>query len=126
MITKSIIYEVIDLKFSSSVLLVRNLKPNYHQVVNILFKTMTYYAKVATLNLPYVGKTSKQYFLSISMHHATNLEYLQFFNIIQERKSTTKKIQTILSQCFVNKQNLHFEIDAITTIICTHKIDVEE
>ncbi len=56
MITKSIVYEVIDLKFSSSVLLVGDLKPNYHQVVNILFETMTYYAKVATLNLPHVGK----------------------------------------------------------------------
>jgi hypothetical protein len=56
---------------------------------------MTYYAKVA--------KTTKQHFLSIPMSHVIDLEYLQFHNNMQERKPTTKEIQTILSQCFLNK-----------------------
>jgi hypothetical protein len=30
--------------------------PNYHQFINILFRTITYFAKVATLNLHHVGK----------------------------------------------------------------------
>jgi hypothetical protein len=71
-------------------------------------------------------KTTKQHFLSISMNHGTNFEYLQFLNIIQERKPTTKEIQTILSQCFLNKQNTYFEMDTTMTIFCTHKTYVEE
>jgi hypothetical protein len=47
-------------------------------------------------------KTTKQHFLSISMDHATNFEYLQFLNIIQERKPISKEIQTILSQFVFN------------------------
>jgi hypothetical protein len=65
---------------------------------------MTYYTKVATLNISHVGKQQNNLFLSISMCHVTNLEYLQFFNLICENKTITKEIQTILSQCFVNKQ----------------------
>ncbi len=60
------------------------------------------------------------------MNHGTNFEYLQFLNIIQERKPTTKEIQTILSQCFLNKQNTYFEMDTTMTIFCTHKTYVEE
>jgi hypothetical protein len=71
-------------------------------------------------------KTTKQHFLSISMHHAIDLEYLQFINIIRERKPTTKEIQTILSQCFRNKQNICPKMDATTIILCTHKKNVEE
>jgi len=37
------------------ILIVGNLA-NYHQFVNILFETITYFAKVVTLNLPHVGK----------------------------------------------------------------------
>jgi hypothetical protein len=67
-------------------------------------------------------EVAKQHFLSIAMCHATDLEYLQFFTIIQKRKLTTKEIQTILPQFFLNKQNIDFEMDSNTTIICTHKI----
>jgi hypothetical protein len=67
-------------------------------------------------------KVAKQHFLSIAMCHVIDLEYLQFFTIIQERKLTTKEIQTILPQFFINKQNIDFEMDSNTTIICTHKI----
>jgi hypothetical protein len=35
--------------------------------------------------------------------HAIDLEYLQFHNNMWERKPTSKEIQTILSQCFLNK-----------------------
>jgi len=71
-------------------------------------------------------KTTKQYFLSISMNHGTNFEYLQFLNIIQERKPTTKEIQTILSQCFLNKIYIYFEMDTTTTIFCIHNTYVEK
>jgi hypothetical protein len=46
--------------------------------------------------------------------------------IIRERKPITKEIQGILSQCFVNKQNIHSTIDATTTVFCTHKTNVEK
>jgi hypothetical protein len=58
-------------------------------------------------------ETTKQHFLSISMNHGTNFEYLQFLNIIQERKPKTKEIQTILSQCFLNKQNMYSKMDTL-------------
>jgi len=38
--------------------------------------------------------------LSISMCHATNPGYIQFFNIIQERKPTKKEIKKVLSSFF--------------------------
>jgi len=37
-------------------------------------------------------KMAQQHFLSISMCHATNPKYLQFLNIIREKKPTTKEI----------------------------------
>jgi len=43
-------------------------------------------------------------FLSISMCHATDPGYTQFFNIIQERKPTTKEILKVLSSCFLQIQ----------------------
>jgi hypothetical protein len=60
------------------------------------------------------------------MNHGTNFEYLQFLNIIQERKSISKEIQTILSQCFLNKKYIYSEMDTTTTIFCTHKTYVEQ
>jgi hypothetical protein len=60
------------------------------------------------------------------MNHGTYFEYLQFLNIIQERKPTIKEIQTILSQCFLNKQNIYSEMDITTTIFCIHNTYVEE
>jgi hypothetical protein len=60
------------------------------------------------------------------MHHVIDIECFQFLNIIREKESTTKKIQTILSQCSRNKQNIHFKMDATTIILCTHKTNVEE
>ncbi len=71
-------------------------------------------------------KTTKRHFLSISMHHAINLGYLQFLNIIREKKPTIKKIQTISSQCSRNKQNIRSKMDATTIIFCTHKTNVKE
>jgi len=60
------------------------------------------------------------------MNHGTYFEYLQFLNIIQERKPTIKEIQTILSQSFLNKQNIYSEMDITTTFFCIHKTYVEE
>jgi phenylalanine-4-hydroxylase len=45
-------------------------------------------------------KMAQQHFLSISMHCATYLEYLQFLNIIRKRKLTTKEIHKVLSSFF--------------------------
>ncbi len=42
-------------------------------------------------SMPY-WKMAQQHFLSISMHHATYPKYLQFLNIIWEKKSTIKEI----------------------------------
>jgi hypothetical protein len=42
------------------------------------------------------------------MCHATDLEYLQFFTIIQERKLTTKETQTILPQFFYKLKKYRF------------------
>jgi hypothetical protein len=55
------------------------------------------------------------------MNRDIDFEYLQFLNIIQERKPTTKEIQAILSQCYI-----YNEMDTTTTIFCTHKTYVEE
>jgi hypothetical protein len=41
-------------------------------------------------------------------------------------KAKTKEIQTILSLCLKNKQNIHFEMDVTSTILCTHKTNVVE
>jgi hypothetical protein len=41
-------------------------------------------------------------------------------------KAKTKKIQTVLSLCLKNKQNIHFEMDVTSTILCTHKTNVVE
>jgi ATP-dependent exoDNAse (exonuclease V) alpha subunit len=71
-------------------------------------------------------KMAQQHFLSILMCHGTNLKYLQFLNIIQEKKPTIKEIQKVLSPCFLQIQEINFHIDRTTTILCTHKIDVEK
>jgi len=60
------------------------------------------------------------------MRHATNPKYLQFFNIIWERKPTTKEIQKLFSPCFLQIQEIDFYIDRTTLILCTHKLDVEK
>jgi hypothetical protein len=60
------------------------------------------------------------------MHHAIDLEYLQFLNIIRERKPRIKEIQTILSHYSRLKQNICSKLDATTIILCTHKTNVEE
>jgi hypothetical protein len=88
---------------------------------------MTYYAKVVTLNMSHDEKLKNNFFLSISMCHVTSPKFLQFLNFLREYKPIIKKLQTILSQCFINKHNIHFEMDAITTTISfTYKTNVEE
>jgi hypothetical protein len=49
------------------------------------------------------------------MCHATYLEYLQFFDIIQEGKPTTKEVQKVLSSCFLQIQEIVFHIDRTIT-----------
>jgi hypothetical protein len=44
-------------------------------------------------------------FLSISMCHATNFGYIQFFNIIQKRKPTTKEFKKFYHHVFANSTN---------------------
>jgi hypothetical protein len=75
--------------------------------------------------MPY-WKMAQQHFLSISMHHATDPKYLQFPNIIWEKKPTIKEIQKLFSPCCLQIQEIDFPIDRTTTILCTHKIDVEK
>jgi hypothetical protein len=60
------------------------------------------------------------------MCHAIDPGYIQFFNIIQEGKPTTKEIKKVLSSCFLQIQEIDFPIDRTITILCTHKINVEK
>ncbi len=53
------------------------------------------------------------------MCHGTNPKYLQFLNIIQEKKPTTKEIQKVFSLCFLEIQEIDFHINRTTTILCT-------
>jgi hypothetical protein len=76
-------------------------------------------------SMPY-WKMAQQHFLSISMHHATDPKYLQFPNIIWEKKPTIKEIQKLFSPCCLQIQEIDFPIDRTTTILCTHKVDVEK
>ncbi len=49
------------------------------------------------------------------MCHAIDPKYLQFFNIIQKKKPTTKEIQKVLSSCFLQIQEIDFHIDKTIT-----------
>jgi hypothetical protein len=42
--------------FETNLVFLLETLPNYHQFVNIIFETIKIYAKVATLNLPHIGK----------------------------------------------------------------------
>jgi hypothetical protein len=52
------------------------------------------------------------------MCHGTNPKYLQFLNIIQEKKPTTKEIQKVFSLCFLEIQE--------PQQFFVHKINVEK
>ena len=65
-----------------------------------------------------------QHKLQISVCHASDPTYLQFLNIIRDRKPIESEIEATLSTCFVNELELTGHIHADTTILCSHRQDV--
>ncbi len=60
------------------------------------------------------------------MRHVSVLIYLQFLNIIQCRQSGQTEINDVVLQCVISEDELFSNIDDKTTILCTHRIDVEK
>jgi hypothetical protein len=62
--------------------------------------------------------------LSVSERHSKDPAWLQFFNIIRERRPTQEEIDHHLGPCFVGEAEAIARLTPKTTSLCTHNIDV--
>jgi hypothetical protein len=59
------------------------------------------------------------------MKHASDPIYLNFLNIIQCRQPTQIKFDNVLLDCLILKDEIFSNINASTTILCIHQINVD-
>jgi len=63
--------------------------------------------------------------LHTNVRQAQDPEYLTFLNIIRTRAPTQTEIDTYLQHCYVHPHEALARLTAETTIICTHRLDVD-
>ncbi len=59
------------------------------------------------------------------MRHASDPIYLNFLNIIWCRQPTQKKFDNVLLDCMILQDEILSNINATTTILCIHQIDMD-
>jgi hypothetical protein len=59
-----------------------------------------------------------------SIWHSKDPEYLDFLNTIRGQQSTEEEIQQYLGEWFVSESDVLSFFDDTTTILCTHREDV--
>jgi hypothetical protein len=84
---------------------------------------MIFYANVATSNLTSLENNTTPLFIHLHVsRHKSKIPTIPQHHMSQKAKHCNK----ILSQCFIQNQNIPSHIDATTTIICTHKKYVQK
>jgi ATP-dependent exoDNAse (exonuclease V) alpha subunit len=63
--------------------------------------------------------------LETSIRHAKDPKYYSFLNIIRCRAPTKEEISLVLNNCYIDEDLVEQYIDDKTTILCTHRTDVD-
>jgi hypothetical protein len=63
--------------------------------------------------------------LETSIIHVEDPEYCSFFNIIRFQAPTKEEISLVLNNCYIDEDIVEQYIDDKTTILCTHRKDVD-
>ncbi len=63
--------------------------------------------------------------METSIRHVEDPEYCSFLNIICCRTPTEEEISSVLNNCYIDEDLVEQYIDDKTTILCTHRKDVD-
>jgi hypothetical protein len=63
--------------------------------------------------------------LETSIRHVEDPKYCFFLNIIYCRAPIKEKISSILNNCYIDEDLVEQYIDDKTTILCTHRKDID-
>jgi len=63
--------------------------------------------------------------LETSIRHVEDPKYCFFLNIIRCQAPTKEEISSILNNCYIDEDLIEQYIDDKTTILCTHRKDVD-
>jgi ATP-dependent exoDNAse (exonuclease V) alpha subunit len=71
------------------------------------------------------GNSTTYHTLETSIRHVEDAEYCSFLNIIRYRTPTKEEISSVLNNCYIDEDLVEQYIDDETTILCTHRKDVD-